>query len=465
MAVGDWLLHGHNIGLPLEIGNSYQGEVGATRANGAKNGAYLKSVNATHFKVKLYKEHADQEEQWRFRQQLEQLQNGIDFMPYYLLTNNYAQEFHEHLVIVESINIDRKAGIILHDEYDINFTDLGHIDEFRGYTLYNPQTLPTNQTEVDPYIDIAYPPNTKFHSDAPYNVEGLPTEWGKMQYVTDPSTRALSYEGGLDDVSRTGIEVIQDGVQLYSTYERVGKGLSISNGYFKMVWDGGQISEPTMGYWDESLGDYSFIEHERPPKVFWGVIDPDSGETSVYYEQDAVDEKIEIKRLTTEYAQVDQKYLFGDGVICVARYHLNRGKNDVRIQARGWNVDLDWFYLRFYLKDEYIDTYTLNQSTQSVTDDEVTVEDLTHPDFFVTLPSGKKFGYTALDDIGEGKVYDNSAGGYTYFQLRHSWNTPSKAWSVPLQFYQGTNSPGAKRNQAGYLIRAGTQVVHRSYVY
>lgn len=463
---GSWLVNKIDIGIPLEVGGDYQGDLGQLRLNGAKSTAKIKSVDATTFKVKFFKDFNNQDEEYTFRKQLEQLQYGIEFMPYLLETNQYVQEYNNHLVVIGSISIDREAGKLNHMIYEITFADLGHQTESIGYTQFratNVKSSGWSNWESNRHVAVAYPVNAMFHSDSPTGT--LQGAWGGMDWRKKPSTFSISYQECLG-LERVGIEVLQDGVQMFSPHGQVGAGLSISNGYFKIVWD--ENGNPDYERWDGVNNEWQSY-HTKSPRFMWAGFTPDDGQGDTYYYSDnAIRSKIEIKRLTTEYVQVEQEFQFSDGTMTAMRYHMNRGKNSIQLQARIMNRHMDYFLPYHYLDPAMLTTYTINDSTNVIDGTTNVDQTLTDsPQVFVTVKSaygGGNFGYINPDkDIVKGKVYNN--GTELELTTRHSYNEDPMVWSEGVMYFQGTMSPDEKENQAGYIIKAGSQVVHRSHVF
>lgn len=462
---GSWLVNKIDIGIPLEVGGSYQGDLGELRLNGAKSTARVNAVNTTMFNVKFLKDFNNQNEEYTFRKQLEQLQYGVEFMPYLLETNQYVQEYNNHLVLIGSISIDREAGKLNHMVYEISFADLGHQSESIGYTQFRATNVQGrwSEWENNRHVAVAFPVGAMFHSDSPTGT--LYGAWGGMDWRKSPSTHTISYQECLG-IERIGIEVIQDGVQMFSPHGRVGAGLSISNGYFKMVWN--DEGHPEYYRWNYVLEEWQNY-HTSHPEYMWAGFTPDDGEgDTYYYSYNAIRSKIEIKTLTTEYIQVEQEFQFSDGTMTAIRYHMNRGKNSIQLQARIMNRHMDYFLPYHYLNPDYLTTYTVNDSTGVIDSTTDIDEDLVDsPQVFVTVKSaygGGNFGYINPDrDIVKGTVKNN--GNNVELSTRHSWNEEPMKWSQGVMYFQGTMNPDEKEDQAGYIVKAGSQVVHRSHVY
>jgi hypothetical protein len=464
---GTWLMNGYDLGLPLEIDFGVSADIGSVRINGAKTQSEANSVEATSFKVKFFKEFSDEVTELEFRQQMEQFQNGINFMPYYLETNQHAQEFHEGLVNIKSVDMPREGGKVGHMQYEVEFALLGHASEFVGYTQFRPVLVNSNWSGWDSNrrVDLYYPANAQFHSDPPQGA--TLTELGRVEYRNDPSRNAISYEGAMG-IERVGIEAKQGNVQLYSPYFNIGAGFSVSNGNFKIVWD--ENGNPDYFMWhDNKWNNY----HTKTPDFTWHGYDRgSSGNVTnevTYLSKEAARRKLQLKRISPEYIEVEQEYQHSDGAITAIQWFMGRGKNYVQIRARILNRKMDWFTTSHYVKRDMLESYTLNSATQLITDTTNAVADLTEPLIYVTLNkysvNGGSIGYVNPDKLVRGDIITNMNGGYVQLLTRHSWNMEANVWSEPILYFQGTTSTSARQKSAGYVIKADSQVIHRSHVY
>lgn len=465
---GTWLLHGIDIGLPLEVDYGTSADVGALRINGAKTTSVANSVESTSFKVKFLKNFSDETEQKEFRQQMEQLQFGIKFMPYHLETNQYAEELNDTLVNLKSVDMPREAGKVNWVKYEAEFVLLGHKTEFIGYTQYRPVDVKASWSSWDSWkhVDVSYPVGALFHSDSPTGT--LYGEFGGMDYRVNPSRNAITYQECLGK-ERVGIVAKQGNVQLFSPHARIGAGFSINNGYFKIEWD--SEGQPVYWRWDGS----QFIKlHDVRPVFGWAGFDYDSGGNVVnlksYYNYQAIGSKLQLKRFSTEYIEVEQEYQFSDGTICAVQFFMNRGKNSIQIRTRILNRHMDWFYAYHYVERNAVINYTKNGSTYTISDTTDDSNNLTtSPEFYMQIKAefgGGYIGYINPDkNIVAGIIQTEVANDRVKFGTRHSYNEAPKVWSEPIMYFQGTTSPSAKKSQAGYLVKADSQVVHRSHVY
>jgi hypothetical protein len=466
---GNWFLHGFDIGLPLEVDYGISADISGVRINGAKTQSIANSVEPTNFKVQFLKEFANETEQKEFRQQIEQLQNGIKFMPYELETNEFSEELNDTLVNIKSVDMPKEAGKVNWIKYEIEFALLGHKSEFIGYTQYRPVEVIGTWTSWNSWrkVDISYPVGAIFHSDSPTGT--LNGEFGGMDYRVSPSRNAISYYGAVGK-ERVGIVAKQGNIQLFSPHFQIGVGFEITNGYFKFKID--QNGEPQYERWNGSAYQ-SYSLH--PPRFRWACFDYDTDGTTVinhklYYSEQAVFTKLQLKKLTTEYAEIELEYQHSDGTITAIQWFMNRGKNSLQIRARCNNRHLDYFYAYSSVDRTYVTDYTLNGTTTPLADT-TNVSELLNvdPAFYLTVGSavgGGYFGFINPDkNIVTGIVKVNTVEGFVEIGTRHSYNEKPNVWSEPLMYYQGTTYPPAKRDQAGYLIKADSQVVHRSHVY
>jgi hypothetical protein len=467
---GTWLLHGIDIGLPLEVDYGISADIGSLRINGAKTTANANSVEPTSFKVQFMKEFSSETEQKDFRLQMEQLQFGIKFMPYHLETNQYAEELNDTLVNLKSVDMPRQAGIVNWIKYEAEFVLLGHKSEFIGYTQYRPIDVKGTWTSWDSWkhVDVSYPVGAMFHSDSPTGT--LNGEFGGMDYRVNPSKNAITYQECLGK-ERVGIVVKQGDVQLFSPHYNVGAGLEISNGYFKLIWD----SEGHLTYhrWQ---GNSWVNTNKIPPNFMFACFDYDSGGNVINhrgkYSRDAIYTKLQLKRVSTEYVEIEQEFQFNTGEVCAIQFFMNRGKNSIQLRARSLNTYIDWFTAYHYLKRELVTEYFVD-GTQDVVTDTTNFTDVAlanYPELYLVFDSasagGGYVGYVNPDkNIVHGTIKTNASSGYVEINTRHSYNEAPKVWSEPIMFFQGTTSPSAKRSQAGYLVKADSQVVHRSHVY
>jgi hypothetical protein len=464
-----WLLHGFDIGIPLEMDFGVSADVGSNRINGAKTLTKVNSIEPTEFKVEFMKEFTDSLDEMNWRKQMEQLQNGIEFMPYELVTNGTADEFNNNLVNIKSIDLPRVSAKINWIRYEIEFSALGHKNEFIGYTQYRPVDVIGTWTSWESWkhVDIAYPPGAMFHSDTPYGA--LAGEFGNIDYRVNPSTGTLYYQQSVGR-ERVGIKVTQNGVQLFSPHFNIGAGFEATNGYFKFLID--ENGEPNYERWNGvSYQRYSF----HPPRFRWACFDYDTDGTTVinhniYYSESAIATKLQLKKLTTEYIEIEMEYQHSDGTLTGIQWYLNRGKNSIQIRARGMNRHMDYFYAYSSVDKVFVTDYYVNGTSAPVTDTtNVSIALNADPAFYLTVEpayGGGYFGFINPDkNIVTGIVKTNTVNNFVEIGTRHSYNTKPKIWSQPLMYYQGTTSPSAKRNQAGYLIKGNSQVVHRSHVY
>lgn len=466
---GTWLLNDYDLGLPLEVDYGLSNDVAGVRINGAKTQSIANSNEATTFKVRFLKDFASFEEETDFRRQMEQFLLGIKFMPYHLETNQFAEDLHDNLVNIKSIDLPREAGKVNWIKYDIEFSQLGHKNEFIGFTQYRPVDVVGSWDMWNSWkhVDVSYPVGAMFHSDSPTGT--LQGEFGGMDYRVNPSMNTISYQDCLGK-ERVGIVVKQDNVQLFSPHARIGAGLSISNGYFKIEWDAN--GEPN--YWRWANNSEWLNLHDTPPHFSWAGFDKDSGGNAInlrsYYSTNALRSKLQIKRFSTEYIEVEQEYQFSDGTICAVQYFMNRGKNSIQIRTRILNRHMDWFYAFHYVERNAVINYTKNGVTTPIGDITDTSDNLTsNPELYMTVKAefgGGYIGYINPDKgIVAGIVKTDASNGRVEIGTRHSYNEEPNVWSEPIMYFQGTTSPTAKRDQAGYLVKADSQVVHRSNVY
>lgn len=470
---GTWLLHGHDIGLPLEVDFGVSADISASRVNGAKTQSIPNSVEATSFKVQFLKEFANEGEQKIFRQQMEQLQNGILFMPYLLVTNQFAEELNEVMVNLRNVDMPREAGIVGYMKYEIEFALLGHNSEFRAYTQFRPIKVEANFANWSSRrkAAITYPAGAIFHSDSPTGY--MRGEFGNVPFRISPSKNAIFYNGAMGQ-ERAGIKVKQNGVQLYSPFFNVGAGLEVNNGKFKIVW-----GNDGLPYYQMHNG-ISWIDiDDIPPKFFFQCYDLTSGgavtNSKGYWDRDAVFSKLQLKRINGDYVEIEQEFQFSDGTITAVQWFINRGFDHIQYRVRSVNRYMDYFTLNHYLKKSLAKSYTANGTTTAITSTTNTyVEILSDPVAYITLDealvgANHYAGYVNPNKTGTWKVHwgVKAASTYVLFYTRHSWNEPINNWSEPVMFFQGasTNGISQKREQAGYLIKADSQVVHRSHVY
>lgn len=466
---GTWLLQGYDIGLPLDIDYGVSADISGVRINGAKTQSRANSVEATSFKVSLLKEFADYTSEKEFRQQMEQFQNGIKFMPYYLETNQYAEELHQNLVNIKSIDMPREGGTVGYLKYEIEFELLGHESEFIGYIQFRPVEVIGEWANWDSNrrVDLYYPADAEFHSDPPQGA--TLTEFGRVEYRNSPSKNTISYQGAMG-LQRVGVKATQGNIQLFSPFFNIGAGFEINNGNFKIRWD--EEGNPDYYVWHDNKW---MSYHTKSPDFTWHGYDVDSSGNVVnevtYSSKTPVRRKLQLKRMSTEYAEIEQQYQHSDGTITAIQWFMGRGKNYVQIRARILNRKMDWSTVTHYIDRSMLESYTINGATQLITDTTDVDQYLTDsPLMYVTLNqysiNGGAIGYTNPDkDIVKGIIQTNMNGGYVQLLTRHSYNKDANVWGEPILFYQGTSSTSAREKSAGYVIKADSQIVHRSHVY
>jgi len=461
-----WRLHGIDIGLPLNINWGGSGDISSSKVTGTKAQAILNHTEPIRFKVELYKSFNNETEAYQFRQQLEQLQLGIGFMPYLLETNAHTNELHNHLVLMESFGIDREGGKVGWVVYYINFVDLGHKSEFYGFTQYRAKNVQSGWASWNTWrhVDVSYPVGAMFHSDSPTGT--LYGEWGGMDYRVNPSQNTISYQECLG-TERVGIVAKQGNIQLFSPHAQIGAGFSVTNGYFKMEID----SNGEIWYYRWNGTQYQNF-HKAPIRVAWRAYSYINGNVEnprTLYSENAIRRKIQLKRFTTEFVEIEMEYQFSDGTITALMIHMNRGKNSIQLKTRVINDYMDWFYTYHYVDKTLVDNYTINNSTSAITDSTNVEATLTASPLiylhFTPSAGGGYVGYVNPDINVSGIVRTNVVNGWVEIATRHSYNSSPKIWSEPIMYFQGTTSPTSKRSQAGYIIEAGSQVVHRSRVF
>lgn len=460
-----WLLNGYDIGLPLNIDTGLSTDIGNVRVNGAKTLSQANSSEATYFKVEFLKEFSSDLHETEFRQQMEQFSSGIKFMPYYLETNQFAQEFHECLVNIKSIDMPREGGKVRWMNYQIEFSLLGHKTEFIGYTQYRPVEVKSSWVDWNSWraVNISYPTGAMFHSDTPSGT--ITGEFGAMEYRINPSRNAISYQECLGH-ERMGVVCKQGNVTLYSPHARIGAGFSMSNGYFKIQWN--QDGHPEYFRYNGT----SWINlHKLPPRFNWAGYTEADPVTKNFNSANAIRSKLQIKAISTEFVEVEQEFQFLDGTLTAIQFFMNRGKNSIQLRTRMKNRTMDWFNAYHYVERTRVTSYTLNGGSAVSISDTTNVNTPLNlsPIFHLTLNAGAGGGFLGYinpdSGIVNGIVKTDLAGGYVEISTRHSWNEAPNVWSEPLMYYQGATDATVKRNEAGFLLKADSQVVHRSYVY
>lgn len=471
--MANWILHKFDIGIPLDIDFSVSADVSSDRVNGSKTVGYVKSIEVTQFKVTLLKEFNTDAEEDTFRDQLKQLQYGIEFMPYELVTNGTPAELDYHLVLIKDINMNREGGKVGWMKYDITMVDLGHKTEFIGYIQYRADQVPSVWDDIanNRRATLYYPVGAMFHSDTPngYN-EGA---YGNMDYRNNPSTFTMSYQGAVGKERTDGIIVTQNGVQLFSPHYVVGAGLTVDNGRFKLVWDGN--GNVTYWYWDPSL-DIWANRYAKTPAFLFSCIDSSLQYVGSVRTDDTANiayRKLQLKRLTPEYCEIEQEFQSTSGLVVAVMWHIRRGTDDVQIRARGINCGIDYWYMYHYIdynyafgqKAWYNNTYTVISSNTNIN------QDLTDPSFYLeVMQYGGQVRYFGVVNPDKFKavratIIANQSQGYVELSTRHSWTLSAKVWSPPMMFHQGTTAPSSKTYQAGFLIDARSACLHRSRVY
>lgn len=467
---GTWLLHGHDIGLPLEVDYGVTGDSDAIAVTGAKANSRIYSAQSTEFTVRFLKEFKDEQEHFLFRQQMEQMQNGVEFMPYQLETNQFAQEFHDLLVNIKEISLPREAGKVNWLEYEIVFSVVGHRQECIGYTQFRALDVKSDWGNWNnwKHVDISYPPGAQFHSDTPSGY--LDGQLGRMEYRVNPSKHTIFYQEGVGK-DRVGIIVKQNGVQLYSPFFNIGAGLEINNGYFKIVWEENGL--PRYYRWN---GQEFTDTHMYAPNFHWKVFDGYVGGVAqnvrTLVARDAIRTKLQLKKINTEFVEIEQEFQHRDGTLTAIQYFMNRGKNSIQLRARAINADLADFHTIHYIRREYVKNFFIDGHTGAVTDttDYTDYSLVKYPEMYVSLhpdPNGATgyIGYVNPDKVESLCTIRTNPEGYVELITKHSWNEFPNVWSEPIMYFQGTDNPPEKRAQAGYLIKPMSQILHRSHVY
>lgn len=466
--MGEWKIHGISIGYPLDIDYSVNADISSDRVNGSKTQGIVKSIEYTQFKVTFFKEFESDQDEIIFRNQLIQFQNGIEFMPYLLETQEPALEFNGHLVNIKDINMNRYSGQINWMKYDITFVDLGHHSEFHNYIQFRASPVPTawDSIEANRVVFMYYPVGAIFHSDPPTST--AQTAYGIIDGRANPSSFTMYHQGGVG-VERVGIMAWQNGVQLFSPYHPIGAGFMVDNGRIRMTWD--SQGHVTYQRWDirtNTWGSYFAL----PPYFQFGILDDKNNPLGIFNSRDAVFTKLQLKRFTTEYIEVEQEFQFANGAVVGVMWHLRRGQNDVQIRARGINCGIDYWYMHHFI--EYNALFGqqaffngISAVLSSTTDIN---EDLTTPSFYADLHNDYGSGYVGVVNPDKYKavratIIANQEEGYFEFSTRHSMNLVKRVWSPPMMFYMGTTNPTTKENQAGFLIDANSQLLHRSRIY
>lgn len=469
--MANWILHTFDIGMPLNIDFSVSADISTDRVNGSKTLGYLKSIEATQFKATLFKEFNTDAEETTFRDQLVQLQYGVEFMPYELITGGTPAELDSHLVLIKDINMNREGGRVRWMKYDITFVDLGHKTEFIGYIQYRAETVPSvwDDIALNRRATLYYPVGANFHSDTP---SGWNTgAYGVMEYRDNSSTFTLSYQGAVGKERIDGIIVTQNGVRLFSPHYLVGAGLTVDNGRVKLVWDtNGNV---TYYFYDPYDAQW-YNKHVRTPYFTFSCVNDQLQSVGTVRTDDAsiAYRKLQLKRLTSEYVEIEQEFQATNGLVVAVMWRMRRGTNDFQIRARGINCGLDFWYMYTYVdynyafgqKAWYNRTYTVVSSNTNIS------QDLTDPSFYLEVVNGGNTRYIGITNpdkykLVQASIISNQSQGYVQLSTRHSWTLSKLVWSPPLMYYMGTSYPGDKEKQAGYLIDANGQVLHRSRVY
>jgi hypothetical protein len=467
---GSWVLQGIDIGIPLDMSFNVSAEVSDDRVNGSKSQGILKSIDTTEFKVKLFKEFTSFGQEKLFRQQLMQLQNGYEFMPYFLETNDATLEFHEHLVNVKNISLDKEGGKVLWTTYEMTLVDMGHRDEFIGYIQYraNVVSTPWDSIEANREVHLSFPVGAFFHSDSPTST--IPSEWGGIDTRTNPSSFTMSYQGGVGK-ERVGIKAMMDGVQFFSPYGKIGAGFEVSNGVIKLIWD--SSGHVTYQRWDNLNQQWDIYQSSaKAPEFSFQGIDEDLNVIGNVNTRTALFTKLQLKRFTSEYIEIEQEFQWSNGMVCAIMWHMRRGEDDVQIRGRGINCGLDFWYMYHYIDYNHLfGQLCYYNGTSTVLSSSTNIQqDLTAPSFYVDLHDNYGAGYIGITNPDKYKnvqatIIANQSEGYFTFSTRHSWNLNPKVWSPPIMFWQGSSSPLNKERQSGFLIDGNGQVLHRSRVY
>ncbi|NGY84886.1 hypothetical protein F6Y03_30660 [Bacillus megaterium] len=130
--------------------------------------------------------------------------------------------------------------------------------------------------------------------------------------------------------------------------------------------------------------------HTKSPDFTWHGYDVDSYGTVqnevTYSSKTPVRRKLQLKRMSTEYAEIEQQYQHSDGTITAIQWFMGRGKNYVQIRARILNRKMDWSTVTHYIDRSMLESYTINGATQLITDTTDVDQYLTDsPLMYVTL--------------------------------------------------------------------------------